>query len=128
MTFFACSPSRCTVCDGRIDISASATLSFSPSSALRTASKRFGAVYTVTRSPSRSTSSAPASMAWSSISSASFPFASISMMPFCSKSHCTEPDSPSFPLWRVNAARTSAAVRFRLSVAASTMIETPPGP
>jgi len=43
------------------------------------------------------------------------------MIPLLLNSHWTEPDSPSLPLCRVNAARTSAAVRFRLSVAASTM-------
>jgi len=37
------------------------------------------------------------------------------------------PDSPSFPPFFVNAARISDAVRLRLSVAASTITDTPPG-
>jgi hypothetical protein len=76
--------------------------------------------------PSTSTSSAPASIATSWTSSTERPAASISMIPFCSKSHWTEPGSPSFPPFFENAARTSEAVRLRLSVAASTRTDTPP--
>ena len=97
------------------------------SSAAFTFSNELGVVYAVTRLPSVSTSSAPESIAMRDTSSGERLPASISMMPFCSNSHCTEPDSPSFPPFLVNAARISDAVRLRLSVAASTITETPPG-
>src|SRR5713101_178168 len=62
------------------------------------------------REPSTSTSSAPASIATSWTSSVERPPASISMMPFCSKIHWTEPDSPSLPPCLTNVARTADAV------------------
>ncbi len=40
----------------------------------------------------------------------------------------TEPVSPMLPPFLLKIARMSAAVRFRLSVIASTMMATPPGP
>src|SRR5437867_2475505 len=58
--------------------------------------------------------------------SASFPLLSISMTPFCSNSHWTEPDSPSLPPCLVNVERISDTVRLRLSVATSAITATPP--
>ena len=48
--------------------------------------------------------------------------------PFRSKSHATAPLVPRLPSFLAKMCRTSAAVRFRLSVNASTKTATPPSP
>ena len=84
----------------------------------------------ISRLPSStSKSSAPASMAASASSSAC---ASVSdstvTMARLSKIQATDPASPRLPPPREKAARTSAAVRLRLSVSALSMMAAPPGP
>ncbi len=74
-------------------------------------------------------SSAPASSAisssFSSSGAASF---SIWIEPLRANIHAVLPFSPRLPPLRVNAWRTSWAVRLRLSVSVSTNSATPPGP
>ena len=74
------------------------------------------------------TSSAPASIAASSIASALATLASYSTMPTWSNMNDTAPVSARLPPFLVKLARTSPAVRLRLSVSASTITATPPGP
>jgi hypothetical protein len=52
----------------------------------------------------------------------------ILIRPMRSKPWLTAPDAPRLPPFLLNAVRTFVAVRLRLSVSASTMIATPPGP
>jgi hypothetical protein len=73
-------------------------------------------------------SSAPASSACSSSRSSSGEAAfSTTITPFRVNIQAVEPVSPRLPLFRVKACRTSCAVRFRLSVSASTNRAMPPG-
>ena len=53
---------------------------------------------------------------------------STSTTPRRSNCHATAPDAPRLPSYLPNAARTSDAVRLRLSVSASTITATPSGP
>ena len=78
--------------------------------------------------PSSATSSAPPSAAASVSSSSSAPAASTSTTPRRSNSHATAPEPPRLPSLFANVCRTSAAVRLRLSVSASTITATPLGP
>jgi hypothetical protein len=75
-----------------------------------------------------STSSAPASIAASATSSGSTPSRPTVMRPRGSNCQATAPEPASAPPDFVNIDRTSAAVRLRLSVWASTSTATPPGP
>jgi hypothetical protein len=52
----------------------------------------------------------------------------MTIVPFLSKRYATDPGSPRLPPFLENAWRTSALVRLRLSVSASTSSATPPGP
>ena len=74
------------------------------------------------------TSSAPASIAASSMASSEALLASYSMIPVRSNMKATEPVSPRLPPDLVKKERMSEAARLRLSVSASTMTATPPGP
>ena len=82
----------------------------------------------IVSSPSVSTSSAPASIAASATSSASTPVRGTAISPRGSNCQATAPEPASWPPDLVNIERTSAAVRLRLSVWASTRTATPPGP
>ena len=75
-------------------------------------------------------SSAPASRASiiSSSESPSYSSLSTTICPFLSNMKDTQPGVPTFPLPFVNAFFTLEAVRFLLSVSASTMIAVPFGP
>ena len=73
-------------------------------------------------------SSAPASIAASSMVSASATSAAKRISPTRSNWKLTLLLSPSEPPYLVKAARTSLAVRLRLSVSASTITAAPPGP
>ena len=73
-------------------------------------------------------SSAPPSAAASVISSSSTAVDRDVITPLRSNIHATEPGVPSEPPTLLKAKRTSAAVRLRLSVSASTMNAAPPGP
>ena len=73
-------------------------------------------------------SSAPASSACSSRRSSSGDAAfSTTITPLRVNIQAVDPVSPRLPLLRVNAWRTSCAVRLRLSVSASTNRAIPPG-
>ena len=79
-------------------------------------------------SPSARTSSAPPSAAVSVIVSSSTAASGTVMMPLRSNIQATEPGAPSEPPYLPNAKRTSAAVRLRLSVSASTISAAPLAP
>ena len=96
------------------------------SSALRTACSWVGGVTTRHVSPSSTMSSAPASRAVSMRSSSSTDRGT-TIWPLRSNCQATAPGSANDPPLRVNVLRTSAPVRFRLSVSASTMTATPLG-
>src|SRR4051812_27988451 len=96
--------------------------------AVRTAESSSGAEVTWKTVPSGSTSSAPPSAATSRSSSSSTPSAGTTTTPRRSNCHATAPVAPRFPPCFANMWRTSAAVRFRLSVSASTITATPSGP
>ena len=98
------------------------------SSASRTAARSPASVVTCQTSPSSCASSAPASAACSTISSSSSWSDDTSTTPLRSNCHATEPGVPRLALCLLKIARTSAAVRLRLSVSASTMMATPSGP
>ena len=74
-------------------------------------------------------SSIPASRA-TSINASSSISAVFSMMisPFLPNMYETDPETPRFPPFLSKAVFTDAAVLFLLSVSASTIIATPPGP
>ena len=73
------------------------------------------------------TSSAPASSAASISAFSSVPGANTSW-PQCLNRKATEPSVPRLPPYFVNACRTSATVRVRLSVMQSTITAAPPMP
>src|SRR5919198_1372934 len=126
--FAALSSSRLIVVLGTIVSSEESTSIPACSSASRTAVSDSGAAMTRKLEPSRSTSSAPPSAAASITSSSSKRSASTRITPRRSNNHATEPEPPRLPSCLLNAARTSAAVRLRLSVSASTITATPFGP
>src|SRR5215212_10104138 len=84
--------------------------------------------YTSCPSGLDTTSSAPASIAASSIVSASGALASKATTPTRSNMKATAPVSAKLPPLFVNTERMSEAVRLRLSVIASTISAAPPGP
>src|SRR4051812_14864401 len=96
--------------------------------AVRTAESSSGAEVTWKTVPSGSTSSAPPSAATSRSSSSSTPSAGTTTTPRRSNCHATAPVAPRLPPLFANMWRTSAAVRFLLSVSASTITATPSGP
>ncbi len=98
------------------------------SSAFCTSARLSAAHTTSWPSSSDVTSSAPASMAASIMASASAFLASNAITPTRSNMNDTEPVSPRLPPDLVKKERTSEAVRLRLSVSASTITATPPGP
>src|SRR5581483_11418485 len=113
---------------GTSESSADSTAKPAASIAPRTAARLSGALVTWKTSPSASTSSAPASAAARKSSSSSTPSPGTTTTPRRSNCHATAPVVPSEPPCLVNAWRTSEAVRFRLSVSASTITATPSGP
>ena len=108
--------------------SAEVSLYPAASSASRTSPSAATSVVTTNASPASDTSSAPASSAAIMRASSSIsPSFSTVISPLVSNIHATQPDAPSDPPFLSNAWRTSAAVRFLLSVNASAMTATPPG-
>ena len=107
-------------------VSAESIVNPASSSAWRTSYTADGSVVTVHESPSRATSSAPASMA-ASIRSSSPAEPSTSMTPRRLNCQLTDPGSASEPPSLLNTPRTSAPVRLRLSVSTSISRATPPG-
>src|SRR5438477_4206224 len=121
-------PEIATVDCGIIVTSADASGTDVVSSAVLTASNRSGAVTISRMSPDSRTSSAPASSATSMTRSSSRFRRSTVTRPHFWNIHPTEPEAPRLPPYFWIRLRTSATVRFRLSVSAWTRIATPPGP
>ena len=100
-----------------------------PSKNLRTSENAAGSVYTSYTSSSVTTSSAPASMAYSvTVSSSRSRVRSMTSRPLLLNMYDTQPVLPSSPPHLERVLRTSPAVRFLLSVSVLMISALPPTP